>query len=429
MDEHLSYDFPSDPSLGQIHSSYGKTWKWTGVNWALLSPAPAGAQNSLAYVYFSASPPANPANGLLWYDTVLEKLKLRTSEGWVDITSSVPTPEPPVLVSATAPPNAQPGFLWYDTINDVLKVRVAAPGGNIWQLASSSSPNECPAVTVSASPPSDPSEGALWYDTLNNEFKVWHVGSSTSQWILISQSCDEDPTPVLVSASPPVNPLEGYFWYDTVNHLLNIWTLGPQGGVWLSTTPEPGRAPPPVILSSSEPPDPTNGSLWYDTIHNVLNLRDNSQSPGEWVQITEAIEEPENCTKTTISSSPPPNPSPGDFWYDAENSNLNMWYVDLDGGQWISVVPYPQERVTTQGGTFEGPILAGYTIPNDPLAFVTVKWIQDYIAEHGTAVPITSLPDVDPTGLTNKSTLVYDSATTMWKTDITLPDITNGGTY
>jgi hypothetical protein len=106
-----------------------------------------------------------------------------------------------------------------------------------------------------------------------------------------------------------------------------------------------------------------------------------------------------------------------------------MWYVDIDGGQWISVVPYPQEMVTTQGGTFEGPILAGYSIPADPLAFVTVQWVQDYIAEYGTVVPLTDLPDVDDTGLTDKSTLVYDSSNDLWKTNTTILDITNGGTY
>jgi hypothetical protein len=64
------------------------------------------------------------------------------------------------------------------------------------------------------------------------------------------------------------------------------------------------------------------------------------------------------------------------LWYDSTNSNLNIWYVDLNGGQWISVVPYPQDNITQNGGVFEGAIYAQYEIPNNPSAFVTQDWVQ-----------------------------------------------------
>lgn len=78
-----------------------------------------------------------------------------------------------------------------------------------------------------------------------------------------------------------------------------------------------------------------------------------------------------------ISVAPPPHPVAGSLWYDSTNSNLNIWYVDLNGGQWISVVPYPQDTITQNGGIFEGPIYAQYEIPNSPAAFVTAGWVQD----------------------------------------------------
>ena len=428
----MAYNFPSNPTLGQVYTFNGRSWKWTGVQWLAVNVP----TSTSAPVYFSAAAPKNPVQGALWYDTINETLKIwgylngDSAPHWIDITSQIPEPEPPVLISSVTPVNAQPGFLWFDLSEDVLKVRVPAPGGNIWENAASSGTSCCELVTISVSPPPDPPAGALWFNDITNELKVWKESPfGTSSWILISQGCEEEESPVLVSAAPPTNPLEGYLWYDTVSDLLKVWTLGPSGGSWIAITPEPGRAPPPVLVSATEPTNPVNGSLWYNTIQNVLYLRDNSGVTGLWIPISEVSEDPVSCTKTTISSSPPPNPSPGDFWYDAENSNLNMWYVDVDGGQWISVVPYPQEMVTTQGGTFEGPILAGYTIPADPLAFVTIQWVQDYIAEHGTSVPITDLPDVSDVGLTDKSTLVYDSATAIWQTDTTILDITNGGTY
>jgi hypothetical protein len=88
-----------------------------------------------------------------------------------------------------------------------------------------------------------------------------------------------------------------------------------------------------------------------------------------------------------ISVSPPPNPVPGSLWYDSNNSNLNIYYKDLNGSQWVSVVPYPQDTITQQGGVFEGAIYAQYLIPNSPAAFVTVGWVQDnlvaYLTQNG----------------------------------------------
>ena len=34
------------------------------------------------------------------------------------------------------------------------------------------------------------------------------------------------------------------------------------------------------------------------------------------------------------------------------------------------------------GGTFEGPIYAQYEIPNNPAAFVTSIWVQDYLNDY-----------------------------------------------
>jgi hypothetical protein len=83
-----------------------------------------------------------------------------------------------------------------------------------------------------------------------------------------------------------------------------------------------------------------------------------------------------------VSVSPPPNPIQGSLWYDSNNSNLNIWYTDLNGGQWVSVVPYPQDTVTQNGGVFEGPIYAQYLIPNNPAAFVTVGWFNDNLVAY-----------------------------------------------
>lgn len=83
-----------------------------------------------------------------------------------------------------------------------------------------------------------------------------------------------------------------------------------------------------------------------------------------------------------VSVSPPPNPVQGSLWYDSNNSNLNIWYVDLNGGQWVAVVPYPQDTIDQNGGVFEGPIYAQYEIPNNPAAFVTADWTQKNLVHY-----------------------------------------------
>ena len=78
-----------------------------------------------------------------------------------------------------------------------------------------------------------------------------------------------------------------------------------------------------------------------------------------------------------VSVSPPPNPIAGSLWFDSNSSNLNIWYTDLNGGQWISVVPYADNTISQTGGVFEGPVYAQYEVPNNPLALVTRGWVDE----------------------------------------------------
>jgi hypothetical protein len=83
-----------------------------------------------------------------------------------------------------------------------------------------------------------------------------------------------------------------------------------------------------------------------------------------------------------VSVSPPPNPVQGSLWYDSNNSNLNIWYTDLNGGAWVGVTPYPQDTIDQNGGVFQGAIYAQYEIPNNPAAFVTVGWVQNNLVAY-----------------------------------------------
>jgi len=126
-------------------------------------------------------------------------------------------------------------------------------------------------------------------------------------------------------------------------------------------------------MSFSFPPSPTVGQTY------TANSRTWRWSGIQWTATTV----PTNTTAPVyVSVAPPPNPIQGTLWYDSNNANLNIYYVDLNGGQFISVVPYPDDTIDQNGGVFEGAIYAQYEIPNNPAAFVTVGWVQDNLVAY-----------------------------------------------
>ena len=126
-------------------------------------------------------------------------------------------------------------------------------------------------------------------------------------------------------------------------------------------------------MSYSFPPSPTVGQIY------TSNGRTWRWSGVQW---TATVVSSPTSAPVYVSASPPPNPIQGSLWYDSNNSNLNIWYTDLNGGAWISVVPFPQDTITQQGGVFEGPIYAQYDVPNNTSAFVTVGWVEDNLVAY-----------------------------------------------
>jgi hypothetical protein len=125
-------------------------------------------------------------------------------------------------------------------------------------------------------------------------------------------------------------------------------------------------------MAASFPPNPSVGQLY------TSNGRTWKWTGTTWT--AQAVSTPTSAP-VYVSVSPPPNPIQGSLWYDSNNSFLNIWYKDLNGGQWVSVVPFPEDNIDQNGGVFQGPIYAQYEIPNNPAAFVTSSWVQsDYIA-------------------------------------------------
>jgi len=126
-------------------------------------------------------------------------------------------------------------------------------------------------------------------------------------------------------------------------------------------------------MAYSFPPSPTVGQIY------TSNGRTWRWNGVQWTAT--AVSSPTSAP-VYVSVSPPPNPIQGSLWYDSNNSNLNIWYTDLNGGQWVSVVPYPQDTIDQNGGVFEDAIYAQYPIPNNPAAFITAGWFNDQLVAY-----------------------------------------------
>ena len=131
-------------------------------------------------------------------------------------------------------------------------------------------------------------------------------------------------------------------------------------------------------MSYSFPPSPTRGQTY------TSNGRTWQWNGVQWTAV--AVSSPTSAP-VYVSVSPPPYPIQGSLWYNSTNSDLNIYYTDLNGSQCIIVVPYPQDSITQQGGVFEGAIYAQYLIPNNDAAFITVGWFNDqlvgYLEQNG----------------------------------------------
>lgn len=86
----MSYNFPPNPKVGEVYTSLGRSWKWSGVSW---QPAVAYTPKS-SPVYISVSPPPDPVPGSLWYDSNNNILNIfyknLTGSQWVAV---VPYPD------------------------------------------------------------------------------------------------------------------------------------------------------------------------------------------------------------------------------------------------------------------------------------------------------------------------------------------------
>ena len=375
----MAYNFPSNPTLNQTYSYNGRVFVWNGVQWTAIRTATSTA----VPVFVSATAPLNPKIGALWYNTNNQVLYIRafnqtgTAE-WIPLTQTQ-VPPASVLVSVSPPPNPVEGELWFNPSNAELRVWVINPGDSEWALISSGSPVPQPnSVTVSATAPVDPEVGDLWFNTVEANLFVYVSDPGGNQWVVANTAAlPPQSAPVTVSSTAPLDPIEGDLWFNPVSNSLRVWVTSSGGDSWEIITQDiPNPITADVVISATAPLGVEPGALWYNSVDLNLYIYVDDLDGPYWT-LANPYNIPPEAPTIQVSSTPPANPVEGSLWYNNTNSDFNIWYIDIDGGQWVSVVPYPLNTVSDQGGIFYGPIYAEYPIPDDPRAFVTIGWFED----------------------------------------------------
>lgn len=93
----MAINFPDSPTLNQVFSSEGKTWKWSGVRWEIL----VVDQAELSEYYYSSqevdeivdgiktvlsdTQPASPTEGLRWLKTTTFQEFMYYNGTWIEV--------------------------------------------------------------------------------------------------------------------------------------------------------------------------------------------------------------------------------------------------------------------------------------------------------------------------------------------------------
>lgn len=125
-----------------------------------------------ANVVRSATAPATPAEGDLWFNTAVNGLRVFDGTTWVVVVGGDGSST--VTVSATAPSPAVNGLVWYDTTEGFLKIYIAAT--STWV------PCETRLFVQSTTPASGMEQGDIWYNDVTGSFSMY-IGGTANSWI------------------------------------------------------------------------------------------------------------------------------------------------------------------------------------------------------------------------------------------------------
>lgn len=82
----MAFDFPDSPTLDQIVSGpAGQQFQWDGTKWIALGGGGGGGGGGGNPTNPGSTPPSNPTEGMLWYDTANDILNIWNGSAWVPV--------------------------------------------------------------------------------------------------------------------------------------------------------------------------------------------------------------------------------------------------------------------------------------------------------------------------------------------------------
>ena len=161
------------PTAGQVLTAIsGSVAEWQ-------NPSTGGGS-----IVSGETPPENPTENELWFDTTGGRLYVYYSNAWVDTNpDSGSSGSGSITTGSTAPTNPSVGDLWFDSIGGRLYVYYS----NTWvdtnpDLGSSGASS----TTTAGTSPTNPSVGDLWYNTTTDRLFIYY----SDTWL------DTNPLPV-----------------------------------------------------------------------------------------------------------------------------------------------------------------------------------------------------------------------------------------
>jgi hypothetical protein len=198
-------------------------------------------------------PPADPVQGMFWFNTTDGFLYIYYDDGssaqWVSIASNGGgggSAGGAGLHMGDAPPADPAAFpLWWNSANGFLYVFYNDGDSSQWVSvtgnggASSGGSSTGAGLHMGDAPPADPAAYPFWWNSTDGLLYVYYDDGNSAQWVSTSSSgggSSGASSGLFFGENPPINTLEYSFWYNTANGQLHVWYEDTDSSQWVSVT-------------------------------------------------------------------------------------------------------------------------------------------------------------------------------------------------
>ena len=243
-------------------ASAGYVLTFNGSTWTAASAGGGGASLEV-----SATAPASPEVGDLWFNSTTLETYIYYDGGWLQASGEPDLVEDLTDLSdvvLTTPVNGQ--FLKFDgtrwingtiptinTLDDIGDVSVASPSSGQflkWNGTAWIAETIVGGASISTSAPASPLAGQFWFDSDNARTFVYY----DSYWIEVGASG----IAVTVSDTVPASPISGQIWFNSSNAGTYVY----YDAQWI----EVGASGVTAGVSDTAPAAPVSGQLWFNSL-------------------------------------------------------------------------------------------------------------------------------------------------------------------